>query len=116
MEVLNSLTRIFKALSDESRIRMVNLLNTKKGLCVCEIREVIGLAQPTISSHLKLLENSGLVTYIKDGQWVNYSLNTAIDANIMQIINQAILILAESGQIKTDLEKLKAVNRKDICR
>ena len=52
----------------------------------------------------------------KDGQWVNYSLNTALDEGIRQIINHIILILAKSGQIKTDLEKLKAVNRKDICR
>ncbi|MDZ7837100.1 MAG: metalloregulator ArsR/SmtB family transcription factor [Actinomycetota bacterium] len=45
----------------------------KEGLCVCEIKEVIGLSQPTISSHLKLLEAAGLVESKKEGIWVKLS-------------------------------------------
>lgn len=69
MNILKNMTKVLKALADENRIKILYLLNEKKDLCVCEIREIIGLSQPTISSHLKLLENSGLVTYRKDGKW-----------------------------------------------
>ncbi len=56
MEQLRKLNRILKSLSDEGRLRIVFLLNKKKSLCVNEIREIIDLSQPTISSHLEVLE------------------------------------------------------------
>ena len=49
---LKQTTKIAKALADENRIRILCLLKNKKDLCVCEITDIIGLAQPTISSHL----------------------------------------------------------------
>jgi ArsR family transcriptional regulator len=42
---------------------------------VCDIRAALGIAQPTVSSHLKVLEEAGLVTYRKDGLWVHYRLS-----------------------------------------
>jgi ArsR family transcriptional regulator len=46
----------------------------EKEMCVCEIQSVLGLAQPTISKHLKILEDAGLVESRKDKVWVNYRL------------------------------------------
>ena len=43
-------------------------------MCVCELQAALGIAQPTVSSHLKVLEEAGLVESAKEGQWVNYSL------------------------------------------
>ena len=50
---------------------MIKLLQ-QKTMCVCELQGVLGLAQPTVSKHLKILEEAGLVDYRKDGLWVNY--------------------------------------------
>ncbi len=68
--------RVMKALSDPNRVKVVKMLQQKE-MCVCEIQAALGLAQPTVSRHLKLLEEAGLVASSKDGLWVNYSLSGA---------------------------------------
>ena len=65
--------KVMKALSDPSRVKIVKLLQRRE-LCVCEIKEALGLAQSTASKHLHILEDAGLITYSKDGLWVNYRL------------------------------------------
>jgi ArsR family transcriptional regulator len=65
---------IFKALSDENRLRILLMLK-QRPLCVCEIHEVLNIALSTISAHLKLMKNTGLIEDEKDGRWVIYSLS-----------------------------------------
>ena len=65
--------RVMKALSDPNRVKVVKLLQHKE-MCVCEMQEALGIAQPTVSKHLKILEDAGLVQSRKDGLWVNYRL------------------------------------------
>src|SRR5680860_779373 len=65
--------RVMKALSEQNRVTILKLLG-QKDLCVCEITALLGLAQPTISKHLKTLEDAGLVESARDGSWVNYHL------------------------------------------
>jgi len=65
--------KVMKALSDPNRVKIVKLLQHKT-LCVCELQGVLGISQPTVSKHLKVLEEAGLATSKKDGLWVNYSL------------------------------------------
>lgn len=113
---LKQITKITKALADKSRIRILCLLKNKKDLCVCEITEFIGLAQPTISSHLKLLENAGLIESYKDGLWVNYNIANGLDSFSMQIIETLYKNLENDKQIKVDEEKAKKINRETICR
>ena len=60
-----------KALSDPNRVRILKLLE-KSALCVCEIQEVLGIAQPTVSSHMKILEDAGLVEKERQGTWMIY--------------------------------------------
>jgi len=64
---------IFKALGDENRVRIVLMLMMRP-LCVCEITEVLNIALSTISAHLKLLKNAGVIEDEKDGRWVIYKL------------------------------------------
>lgn len=71
--------KVMKALSDPSRIKIIKMLQHKE-MCVCEIREALGIAQSTASKHLKILEESGLLTYRKDGLWVNYTLSDGSDS------------------------------------
>jgi len=62
--------KVMKALSDPSRVKILKMLQ-HRDMCVCEIQAALGLAQPTISKHLKILEEAGLVGFTKDGLWVN---------------------------------------------
>lgn len=65
---------IFKALGDENRLRILLMLK-QRPLCVCEIHEVLNIALSTLSAHLKLMKNAGLITDRKEGRWVIYSLS-----------------------------------------
>ena len=58
--------KIMKALSDPNRVKIIKLLQQKK-MCVCELQAVLKLAQPTVSKHLKILEEAGLADFQKDG-------------------------------------------------
>jgi len=113
---LKQITKIIKALADENRIRIICLLKFKKDLCVCEITSIIGLAQPTISSHLKLLENAELIESYKDGLWVNYNIAGDIDSFSGQFIQALYKNLENDKQIKTDKENAKKINRDTICK
>ena len=113
---LKQTTKIAKALADENRIRILCLLKNKKDLCVCEITDIIGLAQPTISSHLKLLENAGLIESFKDGLWVNYNINSFLDSFSAEFIEDLYKNLKNDMQIKIDEENSKKINRDAICR
>jgi len=70
---MKTFIRVMKALSDPNRVRVIKLLQTGE-LCVCEIKEVLGLAQSTVSKHLKILEDAGLVEKNRQGTWMIYSL------------------------------------------
>ena len=67
---------VLKALADPHRLRMLSLIAAQPAgepLCVCEIEGEFGLAQPTISHHLKVLREAGLVTVTKRGLWHHYA-------------------------------------------
>lgn len=64
--------KVMKAASDSNRVKMLKMLQ-HRSLCVCEMQAALGIAQPTVSNHLKVLEDAGLVTYRKSGLWVNYT-------------------------------------------
>jgi ArsR family transcriptional regulator len=66
-------SRLFKALSDDSRIRILKLLMVRR-MCVCEIMAALDMTQPTASHHLVLLEKEGLLDRRKEGKWAYYSL------------------------------------------
>ena len=65
--------KVMKALSDPNRVKMIKMLQ-RRVMCVCELQGALGLAQSTVSKHLKILEEAGMITYLKDGLWVNYRL------------------------------------------
>ncbi len=65
----------FKALSDETRLKILRILSSGE-LCACEILEHFNLTQPTISHHLGILVNSGLITTRVEGKWTHYNLQT----------------------------------------
>lgn len=108
---LKKIIKILKALSDESRIRIVALLKERNGLCVCEITEIIGLSQPTISSHLKRLQDAEIITYSKDGYWIKYSLDENMEKEIKQLLHLITQILREDERIKSDVSRSLKISR-----
>ncbi len=66
---------LFKALGDPARVRAVNLLATSdEPVCICNLVEPLGLAQPTVSHHMKKLLDAGLVEREQRGKWAYFSL------------------------------------------
>lgn len=73
---------VFKALSDEHRLRMLEFITTAdaaccrtgEGVCACDVQTFIGLAQPTVSQHLKILVDAGLLYVERRGKWNYYTL------------------------------------------
>lgn len=66
---------LFKALADETRLSILKQLREEGEVCVCNLFACCDLAQPTVSHHLKILRDAGLVNAEKRGVWVHYSLN-----------------------------------------
>jgi len=71
---MTELVQYFKVLSDENRIMIIKRLKPGN-VCACELLEDLQVTQPTLSHHMKVLVESGLVDFKKDGKWVRYSLN-----------------------------------------
>ena len=70
---MKAFTKVMRALSDPNRVKIIKLLQ-QKSMCVCELQAALQIAQPSVSKHLKILEEADLVDYQKDGLWVNYYL------------------------------------------
>jgi ArsR family transcriptional regulator len=70
--------RLFKALADPARVRIVNVLATSNGdpVCVCHLIEPLGLSQPTVSHHMRRLVDAGLVEREQRGKWAYFSLRS----------------------------------------
>ncbi|RNE62118.1 ArsR/SmtB family transcription factor [Cryobacterium tepidiphilum] len=75
-ENAEALARSMKALADPARLRLVSLVAAHDGgeACVCDLIEPLGLSQPTVSHHLKILTEAGFLTRSKRGQWAYYRL------------------------------------------
>jgi ArsR family transcriptional regulator len=66
---------LFRALADPARVRIVNWLATSgEAVCACDLNEPLGLAQPTVSHHLKKLVDAGLIAREQRGKWAYFSL------------------------------------------
>ena len=113
---MKDVVKTFKAIADESRLRILGMLKGKS-LCVCEIAEVLGLAQSTVSRHLKILEESGLVHREKDGLWVAYSLpSTLSDALPEKVLDLVRDVLDGDPLVSRDRRNAEQVDREVICR
>lgn len=70
------LAKAFKALGDPTRVRLISIVAASEGeeACVCDLTEPVGLSQPTVSHHLKILMDAGFLTRSKRGTWAYYRL------------------------------------------
>ena len=78
------LANVLKALAEPTRLRLLSLITTRNGngeACVCDLTEPVGLTQPTVSHHLKVLVDAGLLTREQRGKWAYYAIvPSALDA------------------------------------
>lgn len=102
---------VFKALSDETRLRVIKLLEERE-LCVCELIQVLEMSQPRISRHLGVLKNAGLVNDRREGKWVYYSLQNSAEDNGLRTILESLATLENLNPVVLqDKEKLKKAIR-----
>jgi len=86
---MNEFMSKLKALCDENRIKILKLL-ARRELCACDFKENIGLTQPTISHHLSVLVENGLITSEKRGKWCFYKINYTEMNNIIKDLDKLI--------------------------
>jgi ArsR family transcriptional regulator len=83
---LEEASLLFKALADETRLSILRQLREQEEVCACNFLACCDLAQPTVSHHLKVLREAGLVVGEKRGLWVYYRLNEAKMARLRQLL------------------------------
>ena len=112
---MKNFIKVMKALSDPSRVSIVKMLGSKV-MCVCELQTALGLAQSTVSKHLKVLEEAGLIEYYKDGLWVNYRLADGSDSPYAaSLLGHMKHWLDDDAGVQTLVERLPDIRRENIC-
>ncbi len=106
-------TILAKAISDETRVRILRLLQDGE-LCVCQLMKILDMKQSTISKHLGILKNAGLIENRKKGRWAFYRLLKKNNSH-----NQAFLRLLSSSlkndpTVVSDRKALKKQKKKDV--
>ena len=87
------LERLFKALADRHRIRILNLLaGTEDPICVCKLMPALGLAQPTVSYHLKLLVDAGLIERERRGRFGYYRLAPSALERLGELVGGPVVV------------------------
>ena len=113
---MQNLTKTLKALSDSNRIRILKMLAAKP-LCVCEITDILELATSTVSKHLSILRDAGLIVDDKCGKWVNYQrIEQPANAYAQELLPLLDKWLVDDELVSGDLKKVDVVNRDSICR
>ena len=103
-----ALELIFKALADNTRLRLIHLLGDDE-LCVCSCGEVLRTNQPKISRHLAYLRRAGLVSARRDGKWTHYRLTQPSDTHVARIFTELRAKLANDPQMQSDKARLESV-------
>lgn len=107
--------KVMKALSDPSRVKMVKMLQ-QRVMCVCEIQEALGLAQSTVSKHLKILEEAGLIAFSKEGPWVNYRpADGARNPYAASLMGNLRYWLENDPEVVALVARLPEIRRESIC-
>jgi len=105
-EVLNAA----KAISDENRVRALMML-TGGELCVCQIIEMLGLAPSTVSKHMSILRQAGLVETRKEGRWIYYRLADRESSTVREILKWLKKYLKNDIKIVKDVRQLRRIRK-----
>lgn len=91
-EQAEAISPLLKALADPVRLRLLSLVGSHDGgeACVCDLNDAFELSQPTISHHLKVLHEAGLLDRTKRGVWVYYAVRTEALAGVSALLGGAL--------------------------
>jgi ArsR family transcriptional regulator len=108
-------SRLFKALGDETRLRIIALLSHGE-LCVCHLQEALALSQPNISRHLAVLRAAGVVSDRREGIWVYYGLAPHQDPDCARQLHELVHAFAKRDVLRRDVERLLRTRGPGACR
>ncbi|PJJ28139.1 ArsR/SmtB family transcription factor [Lacrimispora celerecrescens] len=83
--------KIFKAFCDEQRLAILELLQDGEK-CACELLEKLDITQSTLSHHMKILCDSGIVAGRKDGKWMHYSISESGTEHVKKLIKEITMV------------------------
>lgn len=108
---MRQLIKVCKALSDETRLRILKILQNREEVCVCEIMQALKISQTRASRNLGILKDAGFVINRREGLWVYYSINQKKVNGYHQVLNELLQNWLEDDEIvRKDKERLaKAV-------
>jgi ArsR family transcriptional regulator len=104
--------KVMKAVADGTRVKILKMLETRD-LCVCEMQAVLRISQPSVSRHLRLLEDADLVRSQKEGMWTNFRLAKSEEVNQYSkaILDHLKDWLEDDQSIQKLLEQAQVVDR-----
>ena len=102
---MKELARVFKALADETRLKLLALVLVAGELCVCECMDLLKITQSKASRHLRYLANSGLLDDYREGTWVHYRVPRELDPQRRRVLELA----RELALPKLDQELLRSL-------
>ncbi|MBP9903414.1 MAG: winged helix-turn-helix transcriptional regulator [Verrucomicrobia subdivision 3 bacterium] len=105
---------ITKALADDKRVRVLLILRAGE-LCVCQITALFGLAPSTISKHLSLLFQAGLVESRKEGRWIYYRLPGERSPVVRETLGWVERSLSNAPQVSADKKQLKEILKQSLA-
>src|SRR5438105_11975120 len=101
-----SLEKLFRALADSTRLRLLNLMNGRE-VCVCYFVEILKTSQPKVSRHLAYLRRAGIVAARRDGKWIHYRIVRPSDPHQARVLDCALDTVAQDRQMIRDRSALE---------
>lgn len=114
--IMKKILQQTKALADGSRLRIVAALTNYPELCVCQITELLNLAMATVSRHISVLQNAGLVESRKDGRWVYYRLAGDFPDKLKLWLDAGLMQSPEVEADKIRLDKITSIKVEELCK
>jgi ArsR family transcriptional regulator, arsenate/arsenite/antimonite-responsive transcriptional repressor len=114
MTKIRTIETLFKALADRNRLRILKMLEVKP-MCVCEMTGVLGIAQPSVSRHLGILRNAGLLEDRKEGIWTIYALSRGADEAAAALLDSIRRWGNDDPEISADRGRAQKIDRNTVC-
>jgi ArsR family transcriptional regulator len=112
---VRSLSGLFKALGDDTRLRIVALLSHGE-LCVCHVEEALGLPQATASRQLSILKHAGIVDARREGTWMHYRLSPSLEGTSRQLLRTLVKEFGRHDRLRKDIERLLKARKPGACK
>jgi ArsR family transcriptional regulator len=112
---MRELVKVLKAVADQNRLKIFKMLQHKK-MCVCELAAALGITMPSVSRHLSLMKDAGLIEDERDGMWTNYMLcRDKVNKYAPLLQSQLKEWINDDEGIKKIIKKTETLRREELC-